>query len=89
MSGASVLDAQSAAAAVGPRAALDAALLAAHETGDEAVLAALYARAAREVAADPAAEAFFLTQAYVYALCAGVAEAGALHTRLKALGREE
>ncbi|MGC9370341.1 MAG: hypothetical protein ACP5DX_12440 [Paracoccaceae bacterium] len=70
------------------RAALDAALLAAHAAGDRAALVAHYTRAA-EIAGDAAAEGFFLTHAYIYALEAGHAEAPALHARLKAAGRED
>lgn len=67
--------------------ALEAALLAAHEAGDQAALVTLYARAADSAGSDAAA-AFFLTHAYVYALEAGDARAGALRARLVAMGRE-
>jgi hypothetical protein len=71
--------------------ALDAALLAAHAARDELALARLYACAAdaAEARGETDAACFFLTQAYVFALCAGAAEADALHARLLAHGREE
>jgi hypothetical protein len=68
--------------------ALDAALERAHAAGDAPSLAALYARAA-EISPGPDAAAFFLTQAYVWALDAGEPAAADLHARLKAAGREE
>ena len=73
------------------RAALDAALLAAHAAGDETALARLYTRAgdAAEAAGDIDAACFFLTHAYVFALAAGAPEAATLHARLMAHGREE
>ncbi len=73
------------------RAALDAALIAAHEVGDHVRLVALYAQAAdrAEAAGEADACCFFLTQAYVFALVTGAAEATALHARLLARGREE
>lgn len=73
------------------RAALDAALIAAHEAGDQARLVALYREAADRAAAvgETDAACFYLTQAYVFALAAGAREAGALHARLLAHGREE
>lgn len=73
------------------RAGLDAALLAAHEAGDARALVRLYTRAgdAAEAAGDVNAASFFLTQAYVFALDAGAPDAGALHARLRAHGREE
>lgn len=66
---------------------LDARLLAAHAAGDRAALARLYAQAA-DSAADTDAAGFFLTQAYIFALDAGLGEAAVLHARLKADGRE-
>ncbi len=71
--------------------ALDRALLAAHAAGDGAALARLYAQAADEAEArgQEARAGFYLTHAYVFALEQGDAAAGALHARLKALGREE
>lgn len=78
---------------VGPadRAALDAALLAAHAAADQPALVRLYGRAAEraEAAGEIDAACFYLTHAYVYALAAGAAEADALHDRLRAYGREE
>ncbi len=73
------------------RAALDAALIEAHEAGDRPRLVALYREAAdrAEAAAETDAACFFLTQAYVFALAAGAPEAGALHARLLGHGREE
>jgi hypothetical protein len=73
---------------LGELAALDAALLAAHTAGDEAALMRLYTLAA-EAAGEIDAACFFLTQAYVFALATGAPEAGALHARLLARGREE
>lgn len=77
--------------APGGRAALDAALLAAHEAGDEAALARLYADAGdrAEAAGDGDAACFYLTHAYVFALATGAPQADALRARLKAHGREE
>lgn len=73
------------------RAALDAAILAAHDAGDGAGLARLYACAADMAEAEGETQAccFFLTQAYVFALEAGAPEADRLHARLLAYGREE
>ena len=51
-------------------------------------LVALY-RAAAEKAATAQARAFFLTHAYVHALEAGLAEAGALHRALRDMGCED
>jgi hypothetical protein len=72
-------------------AALETALLAAHEEGDEAALAGLYARAADAAAAAGRgdAEGFYLTHAYVYALASGHVRADAFHARLVGLGRDE
>jgi hypothetical protein len=70
-----------------PRAALEAALLAAHASGDRRALVGLYAQAA-DGAPSPAAAAFYLTQAYVLALDTAHPEAPRLHARLKAEGRE-
>ena len=68
---------------------LDNALLAAHAAGDKAVLAALYREAAdRHVGGGEDHVGFFLTQAYIFALDAGLAEAADLHRRLVTLGRE-
>lgn len=73
------------------RAALDTALIAAHEAGDQPRLVALYREAAdrAEAVGEVDAACFYLTQAYVFALAAGAPEAGALHARLLARGREE
>ena len=68
-------------------AALDGALLDAHVRGDRAALVGLYAEAA-EIAGDARAAAFYLTQAYVYALEADDARASALRARLVDMGRE-
>jgi len=69
------------------RAALDAALLLAHEVGDRAMLVRLYAEAAAQAGA-PVQTAFYLTHAYVFALEAGLAEATALHAQLRTMGCE-
>ncbi len=73
------------------RAALDAALIAAHEAADHRRLVSLYAQAAdqAEVMGDLDACCFYLTHAYVFALQTGDEEARALHERLLAYGREE
>jgi hypothetical protein len=63
---------------------LDAALLAAHAAGDGRTLVGLYAKAAETVPAP--ADAFFLTQAWVFALEAGDARATVLQARLQAMG---
>jgi len=69
------------------RAELDAALRDAHLAGDKARISALYAKAAQtEPTAD--ARAFFLTQAYVFALEIGSPEAACLRDALIALGAE-
>ncbi len=67
------------------KAALDAALLQAHERGDRATLVSLYKDAAGRAGA---AEAFYLTHAYVFALESGDARAPALRARLVELGAE-
>lgn len=71
-------------------AALDAALLAAHDAGDRAALIRLYTKAAdqKEAAGDIDAACFYLTHAYVFALESGAAEARALNARLADHGRE-
>lgn len=61
------------------RAVLEAALLDAHAVGDRAALVTLYAEAA-DGASDAAA--FFLTQAYVFALEIGDTRAPELRARL-------
>ena len=67
------------------KAALDEALLGAHAAGDRAALVTLYAKAA-DGSSDAAA--FYLTQAYVFALEIGDARAQALRARLVALRAE-
>ncbi|MCX7559979.1 hypothetical protein OS190_10405 [Sulfitobacter sp. F26204] len=67
---------------------LDAALLAAHASGNTERLVALYSQAADEAESAEGA-AFYLTQAYVFALEAGHADAPSLHQRLLDAGREE
>ncbi|MBY6155654.1 hypothetical protein KUV47_20730 [Vannielia litorea] len=68
--------------AAGP-VSLDARLLAAHAAGDGAALARLYAEAAER--GGPGAE-FYLTQAWIFALEAGVPEAEKYGARLRAQG---
>ena len=69
--------------------ALDTAILAAHHARDGAALTTHYSAAAAraEAASDIDAACFFLTQAYIFALEAGVPEAPALRARLAAHGR--
>ena len=62
-------------------------ILAGHEAGDAAALAALYSEAA-DAANSVDAACFFLTHAYVWALDAGDPLAADLHARLCAHGRE-
>ena len=66
---------------------LEANLLAAHQAGDGAQLAILYADAAQAQEGEQAA--FYLTHAYVFALEAGMDEAQTYHAKLKFWGREE
>ena len=66
---------------------LDTRLLEAHAALDNRLLAHLYTQAADQ-AADERAAGFYLTQAYVFALEAGLADAPALRERLIAMGRE-
>jgi len=70
---------------------LDAALIDAHEAGDNRRLVKLYTSAANlaESAGEIDACCFHLTQAYVFALACGARQAGSLHARLLAHGREE
>ena len=70
-------------------AALDAALLDAHAAGDSARLAALYGKAASRFneTGDIDAACFYWTQALVFALEAGLDEAGDYAERLRRLGR--
>ena len=65
---------------------LDAALITAHEAGDLPQLVALYSQAA-EGASGEEAQAFYLTQAMVFALEAGDPKAQALNAQLVAMGR--
>ena len=72
-------------------AALEAAILAAHATGDEMALSLLYAKAGdlRLAAGNLDAACFFHTQAYVFALSSGnVAAAVKSHGLLRKFGRE-
>lgn len=71
------------------RATLDRALVAAHDDGDPARTSSLYQRAAGALMreGDIDAACFFLTQAYVFALEAGMPEAEDLRRLLKAHGR--
>ena len=73
------------------RAELDAALIEAHGAGDKRRIVSLYTRTAdaAEAKGDIGACCFHLTQAYVFALACGARQAGALHARLLAHGREE
>jgi hypothetical protein len=66
---------------------LDQCILDAHARGDGAALARLY-HAAAEHENTPEAKAFFLTQAYVFALEANAPEVPELRALLVALGRE-
>lgn len=66
---------------------LNARLLSAHAAQDKAALVALYSEAAGQ-ANGPDASAFYLTQAYIYALDCGHPDAVALRARLVAMGRE-
>lgn len=70
---------------------IDAELVAAHERGDGPTLAGLYEAAAalKDEHGDVDAACFFLTQAYVFALEAGLERSWALRNRLIAHGREE
>ena len=70
-------------------AALEAALLAAHARGDCDALVTLYAAAAdrMERRGEIDATCFFLTQAFVFALEAGVERTAELNRRLVAYGR--
>ena len=66
------------------------AVLAAHRRGDEAELSRLYWQAAERVGAEGRTDeaCFLAVQAYVSALAAGSAEAGAVRRYLRARGRE-
>jgi len=69
---------------------LDARMLAAHANRDLAGLVDLYTQAANmsEALRNIDAACFYLTQAYVFALDVGAAEAQTLRARLKTHGRE-
>ncbi|MGR3344398.1 MAG: hypothetical protein ACU0DI_14460 [Paracoccaceae bacterium] len=69
---------------------LDARMLAAHANCDLVGLVDLYTRAAdmSEAQGNIDAACFYLTQAFVFALDFGAAEAQTLHARLKTHGRE-
>ncbi|MFV2038223.1 MAG: hypothetical protein ACC646_11605 [Paracoccaceae bacterium] len=71
--------------------ALEQDLLAAHSAGDTVALITLYTAAADIAEADQRTDAacFYLTHAYIFALDRGAGEAGELHARLRAHGREE
>ena len=66
---------------------LDEKILQTHATGDTAALATLYAEAAKAQICETS-RGFFLTQAYVFALDAGLADASHLRDLLIASGRE-
>lgn len=66
---------------------LNARLLAAHDTQDTSLLSMLYTQAAA-TSAEPDAAGFYLTQAYIFALEAGLPEAADLHKQLVAMGRD-
>ncbi|MEM9344271.1 MAG: hypothetical protein AAGA87_14610 [Pseudomonadota bacterium] len=65
----------------------EAALIAAHAARDAPTLVQIY-RAHAESLGDEDAAAFYMTQAYVWALEGGMPEARELHDWLKARGRE-
>ena len=67
--------------------ALDGPLLDAHARGDRAALVGFYAEAA-DLSRDSRAAAFYLTQAYLFALETGDGRAGTLRARLVELGSE-
>lgn len=67
---------------------LDAALMAAHETGDGAELARLYGKAG-DAAGDVDEACFFWTHAYVFALEVGMSEASVYREKLAQYGREK
>lgn len=67
---------------------LDTRLLAAHDRDDRIALIGLYTEAADQ-AQDEAAQGFYLTHAYIFALEAGHSAAPALRARLIAMGREQ
>lgn len=69
---------------------LDAALIAAHDAGDQAALVQLYRDAGeeREEAGDIDAACFYYTHAYVFALESGHEATGELLNRLVRYGRD-
>ena len=66
---------------------LDAALLAAYQAEDNRLIARLYGEAG-DASGDVDEACFFWTQAYVFALEAGMQEAACYRKKLKAHGRE-
>ncbi|SLN48575.1 hypothetical protein PSA7680_02505 [Pseudoruegeria aquimaris] len=77
-------------AGAGRLAEIEAALLAAHAARDGPALVGLYREAALLVLpAESDRAAFYLTQAFIFALEAGDARAEELRARLHALGRED
>ncbi|MEM8823198.1 MAG: hypothetical protein AAGF30_06275 [Pseudomonadota bacterium] len=60
-------------------------LVAAHDAGDRMTLVTLYLRAADDLDGD--ARAFFLTQAWIFALEAGDPRADSLRATLSEMGR--
>lgn len=71
-------------------AALDRAIMEAHDRGDGKALAGLYEQAGhlKETADDQDAAAFLFTQAYIFALEAGLPDADRLKDILLSRGRE-
>ena len=63
----------------------------AHQSGNMALLSTLYAQAADQLEADGDIDAacFYLTQAYIFALDAGLPAATTYNARLVAHGRDE
>ena len=70
---------------------LNAQVLAAHDSGDNATLVRIYQKLGNDELANghELEGAYFLTQAYVYALEGGLPEQHEIHKTLVALGREE
>lgn len=66
---------------------LDSQLLAAHARGDKAALVGLYRQAA-EQSSDPDEAAFFVTQAYIFALDTNDSQLDQLRAWLVRAGRE-
>lgn len=73
----------------GENRALEPNLLAAHETGDIVRLSILYNEAAQlaELEGDRDRAAFFLTNAWIFALEAGTQSADEMHDKLRSWGR--